>query len=48
MVGCYKGYHAGKGTASVGRAAQSSVVIASLLIIIVDMISVQITDMFIQ
>lgn len=48
LVGCYKGYHAGRGTASVGQAAQSSVVIASLLIIIVDMIAVQITDMFIQ
>jgi phospholipid/cholesterol/gamma-HCH transport system permease protein len=47
FVGCYKGYHAGKGTASVGEAAHSSVVQASLLIIIVDMIAVQITDMFI-
>ena len=47
FVGSYKGYHAGKGTASVGEAAHSSVVQASLLIIIVDMIAVQITDMFI-
>jgi phospholipid/cholesterol/gamma-HCH transport system permease protein len=45
FVGCYKGYTAGRGTESVGIAANSSVVIASLLVIIVDMIAVQITDM---
>ena len=45
IVGCYKGYNAGRGTESVGRAANSAVVIASLLVIIVDMIAVQITDM---
>lgn len=46
LVGCYKGYNAGRGTESVGIAANSAVVVASLLVIIVDMISVQITDMF--
>jgi len=45
LVGCYKGYNAGRGTESVGKAANSSVVLASLLILIVDMIAVQITDM---
>lgn len=45
VVGCYTGYHAGNGTESVGRAANSAVVVASLLVIIVDMIAVQITDM---
>jgi len=45
FVGCYKGYHAGQGTESVGRAANSAVVLSSLLLIIVDMIVVQITDM---
>lgn len=45
VVGCYKGYHAGRGTESVGIAANSSVVLASLLVIITDMIAVQITDM---
>jgi phospholipid/cholesterol/gamma-HCH transport system permease protein len=45
IVGCYKGYTAGRGTESVGIAANSSVVIGSLLVIIVDMIAVQITDM---
>jgi phospholipid/cholesterol/gamma-HCH transport system permease protein len=47
VVGCYKGYHAGRGTESVGIAANSAVVLASLLVIIVDMIAVQITDMMI-
>jgi len=47
LVGCYKGYHAGKGTASVGVAANSAVVLASLLVIILDVIAVQITDMMI-
>lgn len=45
MVGCYKGYNAGRGTESVGIAANSAVVISSLLVIVVDMIAVQITDM---
>ncbi len=43
-VGCYKGYNAGRGTESVGTAANAAVVLASLLVIIVDMIAVQITD----
>jgi phospholipid/cholesterol/gamma-HCH transport system permease protein len=45
LVGCYKGYNAGRGTESVGLAANSAVVIASLLVLIVDVIAVQITDM---
>jgi len=45
LVGCYKGYNAGRGTESVGAAANSAVVLASLLVIITDMIAVQITDM---
>jgi phospholipid/cholesterol/gamma-HCH transport system permease protein len=47
IVGCYKGYNAGRGTESVGVAANSAVVLSSLLVIIVDMIAVQITDMLI-
>jgi phospholipid/cholesterol/gamma-HCH transport system permease protein len=47
IVGCYKGYSAGKGTASVGIAANSAVVMSSLLIIVVDLIVVQITDLFV-
>lgn len=45
IVGCYKGYTAGRGTESVGKAANSAVVLSSLLVIIVDMLAVQITDM---
>jgi phospholipid/cholesterol/gamma-HCH transport system permease protein len=45
FVGCYKGYNAGKGTESVGKAANSAVVLSSLIVIIVDMVAVQITDM---
>lgn len=45
FVGCYKGYNAGRGTESVGIAANSAVVISSLLVIVVDLIAVQITDM---
>ncbi len=48
LVGCYKGYNAGRGTESVGVAANSAVVLASLLVIIVDMIAVQITDMIVS
>ncbi|MDP3431393.1 MAG: ABC transporter permease, partial [Bacteroidota bacterium] len=48
LVGTYKGYNAGRGTESVGIAANSAVVLASLLVIIVDMIAVQITDMIIS
>lgn len=44
LVGCYKGYNAGRGTESVGLAANSAVVTASLLVIIVDLVAVQITD----
>jgi phospholipid/cholesterol/gamma-HCH transport system permease protein len=47
LVGTYKGYNAGRGTESVGVAANSAVVLASLLVIVVDMIAVQITDMLV-
>jgi phospholipid/cholesterol/gamma-HCH transport system permease protein len=45
LVGCYKGYTAGRGTESVGIAANSAVVMSSLLVIVVDAIAVQITDL---
>jgi phospholipid/cholesterol/gamma-HCH transport system permease protein len=45
FIGTYKGYNAGRGTESVGVAANSAVVLSSLLVIIVDMIAVQISDM---
>ena len=46
MIGCYKGYTAANGTESVGKAANSAVVAASLTIFIIDMLAVQITDFF--
>lgn len=46
IVGCYKGYFSDKGTEGVGKAANSSVVVASLLIFLIDMIAVQIANFF--
>ena len=46
MIGCYKGYTAANGTESVGKAANAAVVNASLAIFIIDMLAVQITDLF--
>jgi conserved hypothetical integral membrane protein len=45
IIGCYKGYNAKGGTESVGRAANSAVVSASLAVFLIDMIAVQITDL---
>jgi phospholipid/cholesterol/gamma-HCH transport system permease protein len=46
MIGCYKGYTAGDGTEGVGKASNSAVVAASLSIFIIDMLAVQVTDLF--
>jgi phospholipid/cholesterol/gamma-HCH transport system permease protein len=46
IVGCYKGMNAGRGTESVGLAANSAVVTSSLLIFFVDLIVVQATNLF--
>ena len=46
LVGCYKGYYCKKGTAGVGVAANTAVVMASLLLFVVDFIAVFITDIF--
>jgi phospholipid/cholesterol/gamma-HCH transport system permease protein len=45
LVGCYKGYYSTKGTEGVGRAANSTVVISSFLIFLIDLVAVQITDL---
>jgi len=47
FVGCYKGFHSNRGTESVGLAANSAVVTASVWIIVIDAIVVQITNVFI-
>ncbi len=46
LIGCYKGFNADNGTESVGKAANSAVVSASLAVFIIDMLAVQITDLF--
>lgn len=45
IVGCYKGYNTKRGTEGVGRAANSAVVVASLLVFIIDLLAVQISDL---
>lgn len=45
IIGCYKGYNSQKGTEGVGKSANAAVVISSLLIFIIDLITVQITDL---
>jgi len=47
FVGCYKGFNSNKGTASVGLAANSAVVTASVWIIVIDAIAVQLTSMLV-
>ena len=46
LVGCFKGYYSKKGTEGVGRAANSAVVIASLLLFILDFLAVLVADIF--
>jgi phospholipid/cholesterol/gamma-HCH transport system permease protein len=46
FVGCYKGYNSDKGTESVGLAANAAVVSASLWVIVLDAIAVQLTSVF--
>lgn len=45
IIGCYKGYNSSKGTEGVGRAANSSVVLSSIVIFIIDLVVVQVTDL---
>jgi len=45
LIGSYKGYNSNKGTEGVGKAANSAVVLSSLMVFIIDMIAVQITSL---
>lgn len=45
LIGSYKGYNSNKGTEGVGEAANSAVVLSSLMVFIIDMIAVQITSL---
>lgn len=47
IIACYKGYFSNKGTEGVGEAANSSVVLTSLMVFVIDIIAVQITSLFI-
>ena len=44
LIGCYKGYYADNGTAGVGRAANSAVVMASMMVFILDLLAVQVNN----
>lgn len=44
IIGCFKGYYSSKGTEGVGRSANSSVVVASIIIFLIDLLAVQVTD----
>ncbi len=44
LIATYKGYYSNKGTEGVGKAANSAVVLGSLMVFIIDMIAVQVTS----
>jgi phospholipid/cholesterol/gamma-HCH transport system permease protein len=46
IIGCFEGYNSNKGTEGVGKAANTAVVFASLMVFIIDLIAVQITSLF--
>ncbi|MFP4488444.1 MAG: MlaE family ABC transporter permease [Bacteroidales bacterium] len=46
MISSYKGYYSKRGTEAVGSAANEAVVYASLAIFVIDLIVVQITELF--
>lgn len=46
IIGCYKGYNSSKGTEGVGRSANSAVVVSSVMIFVIDLVVVQVTDLF--
>jgi phospholipid/cholesterol/gamma-HCH transport system permease protein len=46
LIGTFEGYNSNKGTEGVGKAANTAVVFASLMVFIIDMIAVQITSLF--
>ncbi|HKK89273.1 MAG TPA: ABC transporter permease, partial [Saprospiraceae bacterium] len=48
LVGCYKGYYSKKGTEGVGRAANSAVVVASILVFLIDFLAVLVADIFFE
>jgi phospholipid/cholesterol/gamma-HCH transport system permease protein len=45
IIGCYKGFNSTKGTQGVGNSANSAVVLSSVLIFIIDLLTVQLTNL---
>ncbi|MNX78003.1 putative phospholipid ABC transporter permease protein MlaE [compost metagenome] len=45
VIGCYEGFNSKKGTKGVGRAANSAVVLSSVLVFVIDLLAVQLTDL---
>jgi phospholipid/cholesterol/gamma-HCH transport system permease protein len=46
IVGSYAGYHSEKGTTGVGKAANAAVVISMIMIFVIDLVSLQFTNLF--
>jgi phospholipid/cholesterol/gamma-HCH transport system permease protein len=46
IVGSYAGYHSDKGTTGVGKAANTAVVVSMLSIFILDLVSLQVINLF--
>ena len=46
LVGCYQGYCSERGTEGVGRAANTAVVMASMLVFMLDFLAVLVADIF--
>ncbi|MDF9797872.1 phospholipid/cholesterol/gamma-HCH transport system permease protein [Catalinimonas alkaloidigena] len=46
LVGCYQGYCSEKGTEGVGAAANTAVVMASMLVFLLDLLAVLVADIF--
>lgn len=46
LIGSYKGYTSTKGTEGVGRSANSAVVVSSVMIFIIDLLAVQVTNIW--
>lgn len=46
LIGTYKGYNSSKGTEGVGISANSAVVVSSVMIFIIDLLAVQITNIW--
>ncbi|MFC5283488.1 MlaE family ABC transporter permease [Pedobacter alpinus] len=45
IIGCYKGFNSTKGTQGVGKSANSAVVLSSVLIFVLDLLTVQLTNL---